>query len=198
MAEAAFIEKIEKIKMIYRILILAGTVALMGVAFVFLVYTPKTKQIEQLQSEINGLDQRITQAKIRARNLPKFEKEFEDVEHQFQLALRLLPNKREIPALLRGITQLGADANLQFRLFSPGRERPRDFYIEIPVAIQVSGKYYDVASFFDKVGKMERIVNILNVSMKPEKGHSTTLNTSCEAVTYRFKGSTDGAAAKKR
>jgi len=52
-----------------------------------------------------------------------------------------------------------------------------------------------VAVFFDKVGQMERIVNILNVSMIPVKDRSTILNTKCDAVTYRFKGEID--ASKK-
>ncbi len=63
--------------------------------------------------------------------------------------------------------------------------------MEIPVSIEVSGTYHNVAIFFDKVGQMERIVNILNVSMTPQKDRSTTLTTKCDAVTYRFKGDTD-------
>jgi len=56
------------------------------------------------------------------------------------------------------------------------------------VSIQVTGNYHDVAVFFDKVGRMKRIVNIINVSMQPEKSLSTMLNTKCTAITYRFKG----------
>jgi len=92
---------------------------------------------------------------------------------------------------LKGITQLGTDSQLEFRLFSPQKETPKDFYLEIPVSIEVSGSYHNVAMFFEKVGQMERIVNILNVSMTPLKDRSTTLNTKCDAVTYRFKGETD-------
>lgn len=63
--------------------------------------------------------------------------------------------------------------------------------MEIPVSIEVSGTYHDVALFFDRVGRMERIVNILNVSMKPKQERATTLTTTCDAVTFRFKGTTD-------
>jgi Tfp pilus assembly protein PilO len=48
------------------------------------------------------------------------------------------------------------------------------------------------------VGQMERIVNILNVSMTPQKERSTTLTTRCDAVTYRFKGETDASAQPKK
>jgi type IV pilus assembly protein PilO len=89
---------------------------------------------------------------------------------------------------LRKVTELGNESNLDFRFFDPKKEIARDFYVEIPVSIEVRGKYHDVAVFFDKVGHMDRIMNIHNVSMKPVKAQSTTLTTKCDAVTYRFKG----------
>lgn len=197
MEENSLLGKIEKLKMVYRILILAGTVVLLVGLFAWLVVAPKTGQIDAAEKEIAKLDEQLNQAKIRARNLKKFEKELSEVDAQFQEALHLLPNQREIPALLSNITKLGNDSQLEFRLFSPNRERVRDFYIEIPVSIEISGNYHNVAVFFDKVGRMERIVNILDVSMKPVKERSTILTTTCDAVTYRFKGSSDVEAKKK-
>ena len=196
MPTGAIFEKVEKLKMIHRILIFAGTIVLLAGLFAWLVYVPKTNEISRLSIEIAGLDQKINQAKIKVRSLKKFEREQVEVEAQFQEALRLLPNKREIPALLRSITQLGSDANLEFRLFSPQREKVRDFYVQIPVSMEVSGSYHNVAVFFDKVGKMERIVNILDISMKPIKSRSTSLTTKCSAVTYRFKRKADENAEK--
>ena len=194
MPTGALFEKIEKLKMVHRILIFAGTIVLLVGLFAWLVYIPKTNEISGLRKEIAGLEKKINQAKIKVRSLRKFEREQVEVEAQFQEALRLLPNKREIPALLRSITQLGSDANLEFRLFSPQREKARDFYVEIPVSMEVSGNYHNVAVFFDKVGKMERIVNILDISMKPIKSRSTSLTTKCSAVTYRFKRKADEKA----
>ena len=197
MISPGLIEKVEKIKMPYRLLILVGTLGLMVVAFVFLIYFPKTEQIAKNKKAIVSLNQQIHLAKIRAKELPKLEAELAAVDTQFREALRLLPNEREIPTLLKSITQKGSDSNLVFRLFSPRPERPQDFYIEIPVSMEVSGRYHNVAKFFSKVGQMERIVNILNVNMKPETGLSTNLITTCQAVTYRFKGSVHGEDAQE-
>jgi type IV pilus assembly protein PilO len=165
-------------------------------AFVFLVYKPKTEQINQSRDEVAKLKMEIARVKIRAKNLKKVEAEEKQVNAQFAEALKLLPNKKEIPTLLRTITQLGKDSNLEFRLFQPKKEKPKTFYYELPVAMQVSGNYHDVATFFDKVGHMKRIVNILNVSMKPVKPNSTNLVTTCDAVTYRFKGKANGKPKK--
>ncbi|MBW1798716.1 MAG: type 4a pilus biogenesis protein PilO [Deltaproteobacteria bacterium] len=198
MAAGSFFEKIEKIKMPIRVLILVGTLGLLGGAFYFLIYQPKTDEIRKAKDEVSGLKVQVIKAKRDARRLPEVEAREIEVDSQFKQALKLLPNEKEVPSLLRNITKLGADAKLEFRLFSPRKESPEHFYFRLPVSIEVSGNYHDVATFFDKVGRMERIVNILNVSMRPQKARSTMLITKCEAVTYRFKGKPDEKAKKKR
>jgi len=184
----SFFEMIEKIKMPIRILILLGTVALFLVGFFFAVYKPKTEDIANTTNSINELNRQLNRAKIQRKKLPKVKVEKAQVDTQFREALKLLPNTKEIPRLLKKVTELGNDSNLDFRIFRPKSERSQEFYIEIPVAIEVRGTYHNVAVFFDKVGHMERIMNILNVSMRPVQARSTTLVTTCDAVTYRFKG----------
>jgi type IV pilus assembly protein PilO len=198
MKTGALFEKVEKIKMPIRIAIFLGTIVLLAGLFVWLVYLPYDEEITQTRDEIAKLQQKLNQAEVRVRALKKFEVEFAEVDAQFQEALKLLPNTKEIPSLLKSITQLGTDSQLEFLLFSPQRERAQDFFMEIPVSIEVSGTYHNVAIFFDKVGQMERIVNILNVSMTPQKDRSTTLTTRCDAVTYRFKGETDATQQPKK
>jgi type IV pilus assembly protein PilO len=198
MKKGALFEKVEKIKMPIRIAIFLGTLVLLAGLFVYFFYLPKAEEIARTKEEIARLQMKIDQASAKARNLKKFEGEYALVDAQFQEALKLLPNTKEIPSLLKAITQLGTDSQLEFLLFSPQRERPQDFFMEIPVSIEVKGTYHNVAVFFDKVGQMERIVNILNVSMTPQKERSTILTTRCDAVTYRFKGETDATPQPKK
>jgi type IV pilus assembly protein PilO len=193
MEKGMLFEKVEKIKMLYRALIMVGTLALLGGVFVLFVYLPAVEDIAKMEEEVSRLQQKLNQVAVKARAEKKLQAEYTEADIQFQEALRLLPNTKEIPSLLRTITQLGTDSQLDFILFSPQQEKAQDFYMEIPVSIEVNGHYNNVAVFFDKVGKMERIVNILNVSMKPLKLGSTILNTRCDAVTYRFKGETNAS-----
>jgi type IV pilus assembly protein PilO len=198
MKTGALFEKVEKIKMPIRIAIFLGTIVLLAGLFIYFYFLPKSEEIAKTREEIARLQQKIDQARVRASGLKRFEDEYSQVDTQFQEALKLLPNTKEIPSLLKSITQLGTDSNLEFLLFSPQRERAQDFFMEIPVSIEVSGTYHNVAIFFDKVGQMERIVNILNVSMTPQKERSTTLTTRCDAVTYRFKGEADATPQPKK
>ena len=184
-------EKAGKIKRTHRILIFIGTIVLFGGAFYSLDYMPKAEEIANAKDNVDRLEQQLRIVKIRAKSLQNFRDEYAKVQEQFKQAVKLLPDKREIPNLLKNISQQGLDAKLEFRLFSPQPEKPKDFYMEIPVSMEVRGEYSNVLDFFDRVGRMDRIVNILNISMKPDKPLSTQLLTRCVAITYRFKSEED-------
>lgn len=184
----SFIEKIESIKWSIRVLILLGTVVILGVAFFMTVYRPKTDIIKNTTDSISDLNRNLTRAKLQRKKLPEKQAEIKEVRNQFNEALKLLPNTKDIPGLLKKITEMANESQLDYRIFQLRKERPKEFYVEIPIAIEIRGTYHDVAVFFDKVGHMERIMNIHNVNMKPVKPRSTTLITTCDAVTYRFKG----------
>ena len=184
-------EKAGKIKRTHRILIFIGTIILFGGAFYALDYMPKAEEIANAEANVERLEQQLRTVKIRARSLQKFRDEYAKIQERFHEALKLLPDKREIPNLLKSISQQGLDAKLEFRLFSPQPEKPKDFYMEIPVSMEVRGEYINVIDFFDRIGRMDRIVNVLNINMKPDKPLSTSLLTRCTAITYRFKGEDD-------
>ena len=183
----AFFDKISKLPMLYRILIYVGTIVLLLGLYIWLVHIPKTGEIATIKSNIDNLDREIRLAKVKAKNLKKLETDLAKAQQDLKFAIRLLPTTSEIPSLLKNITKLGNDSNLEFILFSPEKEVPRKFYVEIPVGIEVKGIYHDVAKFFDKVGKLDRIVNVVNVSMNPITANSTILRTSCKALTFSFR-----------
>jgi len=185
MDTAELIEKIEKIKLIYRILIFAGTLSLLCGLYFWLVHIPKSEDIAKFETKNAKLVAQITEAKQKSNNLAKFEEDMEQVKVQYEEALTLLPKKEEIPSLLRNITELGTSSNLEFSSFAPSKGAVEHMYTQISVNIAVKGRYHDVLMFFDRVGKLKRIVNIKNVTMSPS-GDSGELSVNCKAITYKF------------
>ena len=191
-------KKAEKLKRLHRLLIFFGAIGLIGGGFAFLIYMPKAEAISQKEKEIASLEDKIRLGKIRAKNLPALKEKKAEIDKKLIAALELLPDEREIPSLLKGITEQGIDAGLEFKLFVPELEVAKDFYVEIPVTIEVEGDYRNVAEFFYKVSKMKRIVNIINISMRPKDALSVRLITRCNAVTYRFKEKEEETQNRKR
>ncbi len=187
-ALAPVFERIEKLTKPQRIGIYAGTLVLILGLSVWLSFWPKYEQIDRLGKQLQQVKAELAKARKNADELNEWRSKMKKKEAQYKTVMRALPEKEEIPSLLAGISQAGKDAGLEFLLFQPRPESTKEFYAEIPVAINVSGGYHQVAVFFDKVANLPRIVNIRDVKMVPEsgKGAGGTLKTACQAVTYKF------------
>ncbi|MBW2621222.1 MAG: type 4a pilus biogenesis protein PilO [Deltaproteobacteria bacterium] len=191
------IDKIGKLSRLYRILICLGIFSMLIGPFVYFSYQPKVKKIDELKQEQETLKTRLVRAKAKARQLKHFQDKLKKAQTEFKIAVKKLPEKKEIPSLLLSISRSGRDAGLEFLLFEPRDERTKEFYAEIPVSIIVTGNYHKTALFFDKVARLHRIVNIDDIKMIATKG-SGDLRTSCTAVTYRFVETKPNKASKKR
>lgn len=182
------VEKILKLPNKQKAALLFLILFLEGAAFFYGLQEPKYKQFKALQSHLNDLQNQIQENKKIADNLPKFKKEYEQLQKELEAALTELPNQKEIPTLLTSITNLGKGAGLDFLMFRPKPEEPKDFYSAVPVDIVVSGSFYNVANFFVAVGNLPRIVNINNVAVSDIKdvGGRTMMKVNCLATTFRF------------
>ena len=179
------IDKIEQLSKVQRIMIYVFSFLILIGSFVYFAYLPKYKEIGKLEKEYTKVSKKLTVAKKNAKQLNSWRAKMKKKEAQFKLVMQALPEKKEIPSLLANVSQSGKDAGLEFMLFQPKPEVLKDFYAEIPVSIQVTGNYHQVAIFFDKVSKLSRIVNIKDIDMAPGKADEK-LTTSCTAVTYKF------------
>jgi type IV pilus assembly protein PilO len=182
------LEKILKLPTKQKAALLGLILVAIVAAFFFVLLQPKMKELKELQTKLEGLHSQVQETRKVANNLPKYKAEFERLQKELDSALTELPNQKEIPSLLTSITSAGKGAGLDFLVFRPKPDQPKDFYAEVPVDIVVSGPFVGVANFFVAVGNLSRIVNINNVSfsdIKSERGRTTT-KVTCQAVTFRF------------
>lgn len=193
------IEKILKLPLQQRIIILVMFLAIEGAALYFALVQPKTKQLKDLQTKYDALQNEVQENKKIANNLGRYKNEFEQLKKDLDAALTELPNQKEIPSLLTSITSVGKGAGLDFLSFRPQPEVPKDFYAVVPVAIAVSGSFYSVANFFVAVSNLPRIVNIKDVNftdIRNEQGR-IFVKVSCLATTFRFLDKKEAPDAKK-
>jgi type IV pilus assembly protein PilO len=188
-----FLEKVENLSKVQRILISSLFFVLILAVFGYFLYWPKLEKIGTLTTRLTELEKKLVGAKRNAANLKKFEAKMKEAQTQFNLAMRKLPEKEEIPSLLTSISDAGQAVGLEFLLFQPKNEKKKEFYAEIPVAMNLRGDYHNLAIFFDQVARMNRIVNIRNIRMNRAKGGKLT--AKCTAVTYKF---IDTPAKKKK
>ncbi len=186
--------------------LLAGLILIIvGLDWTFF-YSPLSNRIFDLEEQIKNA--RIDQTRKRnlTRDSAKLKKQLDELNIMLRKAVAQLPDRKEIPELLSSISGKAREAGLEILIFRPQAENLRDFYAEIPVDIVVRGGFHNVVTFFDEVGRLNRLVNIRNIEMRnPEvNGAKMSVQTSTQAITFRFLDEAERArieaarAAKKR
>lgn len=190
------VEVIKKLPTKQKAIALVVILVLIAGLYWYLAYNPKAVELAGLVASSEKLQAELTESQALAADLPRFKEEVVKLNEQLKKALIELPDKKEIPSLLTNISNLGTESGLEFLSFKPMPEAPAGFYARVPVALNVKGSFYEVATFFDKVGKLPRIVNISDVTTGGAKleGGKLVLTTSCLATTYRF---IEGESVKK-
>jgi len=143
----------------------------------------------------------FTSKKMQAVNLPLYKQQMVDIEKTFGVLLRQLPNKAEVDGLLSDISQAGIGRGLEFELFKPDtKEKPSEFYAELPVTIKVVGKFHDLGMFAMDVSKLPRIVTLHEITISPSsaKDGQVKLVMDATAKTYRYLDQGEMAPKKKK
>lgn len=193
------VEKILKMPLYQRVLLLIAIAATLIGAYVYFSYLPAQEELKQFQNKNEKVLVKLQESRRIANNLPRFKAEYENMKKQLDLALNELPNKSEIPSLLSSIAGLAKDNGLEVVQFKPGKEITKGFYAEVPVSLQLNGTYHEMAFFCEAVSELARIVNLGNLSLgkaRQEDGE-TVLSITATATTYRFIENPTPSSSKK-
>lgn len=182
------LERFGKLPRVQRVAVLSLVLVILVAMFWTLVYSPKSEELDQLQTRHAELAAEKDKVKRRAENREKFEAELQELTSQLKEALRELPNEREIPDLLKRISSVGKKVGLEVRRFQPLPEVKQEYYADVPVSLQVYGSYHEVAMFFDRLSKLGRIVYVRDIAMEEsgERAGKSMLKVEGKAVTFRF------------
>jgi type IV pilus assembly protein PilO len=182
-------EKINKLPVTQKLLILGGLLILIFGLYFYFFYVPKSKQLSGLKGQLSTLESERITKKATADNLPIFQKEIKRLNEKLKRALVKLPSQAEIDQLLIEIPVKASESGLEILSFRPAGEIRKGFYAEVPISISLSGRYLDMASFFDRLANMPRIVHVDNIDLKPQAGkigREVVLNSNIVITTYRF------------
>jgi len=121
----------------------------------------------------------------RSANLESYKLQLIEMEESFGAMLGQLPDKTEVADLLVDVSQTGLAAGLEFELFEPQAEEPKEFYAELPIKIRVIGSYHEFGQFISGLAALPRIVTIHNIEIEPVDG-GEKLALQATAKTYRY------------
>ncbi len=128
-----------------------------------------------------------------AAKLELYKEQLAEMRASFGALLRQLPEKTDVESLLVDVSQTGLASGLEVKRFKPSAEEKKGFYAELPIALEVSGSFHQLATFISGIAALPRIVTISDMKLQPasknEKDEISTtgkLQMSATAKTYRY------------
>jgi type IV pilus assembly protein PilO len=188
-----------------------------GGLFYYFQWSGMVAQEEQKTTDLSALQSDIRSLEVTANKLQEFQREVALREAKLEMLKRILPADKETPELMKKVQDLATQSNLSVKKFNPGPTVNREFpvegapttkpgarpqpakpgqapaqvaehYQEWPINVDLTGTYHNLGMFFDRVGRLSRLVNVGNIKIKaqsPQKA-ANTIQVSCVATTFVY------------
>ncbi|MEO5574398.1 MAG: type 4a pilus biogenesis protein PilO [Gammaproteobacteria bacterium] len=165
-------------------LVVILSIAILGAGYWFDTQHQLT-ELKAAEAKEQELKLSFESKQAKAVNLEGYTAQLQEMKKTFGAMLRQLPSKAEVADLLVDISQTGLASGLEFELFSPKTEVPKDFYAELPISIRVTGGYHQLGTFVSGVAALPRIVTLHDASIiHPDKSDKLVMEIT--AKTYRY------------
>jgi type IV pilus assembly protein PilO len=134
--------------------------ALVTVALYFTVF--------KSQNDKNAVAQHAVEIKVRENNelesyrpkLKDMELQLANLKQQLEIERRIVPDEKQVDAFIQTMDGEAVKAGVELRRYSAKPVAAKEYYTEVPFDMELDGPYYSMLNFFDRVGKLERIVNV--------------------------------------
>lgn len=154
--------------------------------------------IENLQQKIFDLEREIEKGRQAKADLPKLEEDIQNYKLELDRLTRILPTRKETPALIKRLKQLNELGFFRLVRFTPGSFVDRQYYLEWPIAVELEGTYHELGQFFDRLSRFSRIINVRDLKIRPYKakkgGPPYTIKATFTQRTFIYKGEAEGGA----
>jgi type IV pilus assembly protein PilO len=120
------------------------------------------------QSESNAAAQHALEDKVRENNelesyrpkLKQMEQQLAELKQQLEIEQRIVPDEKQVDGFITMLDAEAQKAGVEVRRYLAKDAKSQQYYTEVPFEVEIDGPYYSALNFFDRVSKLERIVNI--------------------------------------
>jgi type IV pilus assembly protein PilO len=157
--------------------------------FYYVHYSPTQDNINSIETEIENVEREIKRAEQKESKLKMIREELETKKAVLEKLKAILPEKEEISTILKRIQNIMTSARLRIEKYDPLNLKPREVYIENPIAIILEGNYHNLGIFFDQLSKLKKIFTVdgLNINPLPNMNREYTIRATFTATTYLYR-----------
>lgn len=177
-----------------------GLVAIVGIAYFVVFYGDISSKISAAKSRESQLTTELADARKAEFAFQKDLSELTQRQQRQRELNKMLPTSTEYPAFLSSVQNVANVSGVALTAWTPNPEVPEKFYARVPMKLELSGRFHQVAKFFHGVGQLDRIINMENIELTEPKtvGEDVVLKVEGLATAFRALETTNESAADKR
>lgn len=169
-----------------RILLAVLAAVVIAAGAYYFVVKDKNSDLERKQKEEKTLRESFEKKAFEAANLDRYRAQMIEMEESFGALVKQLPSSTEVPGLLDDIDEKGVQSRLTIKSITPQAEKAKEFYVELPIQVVVTGGYHEFGTFVSGVAGMPRIVTLHDFQIRAAGGQNNLLSMEIMAKTYRY------------
>jgi type IV pilus assembly protein PilO len=163
-----------------------GVVALVLFSYWFIFYSEVASKIEGAGRQKKGLHDELAKEQQAQATYFADRGELALREQRARELNKVLPPEAQEDAFLSSVQQASNAAGIDLKSYTPLDEVTKDFYAKIPMRLEMTGKFHQIAKFAYELGKMDRIINVENIELANPtvQGDEIVLKARCLATAF--------------
>ena len=146
--------------------------AMVGAAYYYIYFNPMYQANQQLDAKIKEKKAENETLKMFEPKLAEVNRNMAILQQQLEIQKRIVPEDKDADQFIKLLHDTAATSGIEIRRYTAMPVSNKEFYSEVPFAIDIDGPYYSVLNFFQRVAELERIVNVGNMQMGNTKSGS--------------------------
>jgi type IV pilus assembly protein PilO len=162
--------------------------ALLAVTYYVLLHTDVAAKIDRERAQTSNLEAELSRQKQAQASYFADRDELAMRQQKQRELNKVLPIDTEAATFLSAIQATSNISGIDLKGWAPLEEVPQTFYAKVPMKLQMTGHFHQVATFIYEVGKQDRIINIENLELSDPKseGEDIVLKATCLATTFHL------------
>src|SRR5215470_12564636 len=170
---------------------------MIGAAYYYIYFNPLYQANQQLTTKIKDKNAENDRLKLFEPKLIEVNRNMAILQQQLEIQKKIVPDDKDADQFIKLLHDTAATSGIEIRRYTSMPVTNKEFYSEVPFAIDIDGPYYSVLNFFQRVSELERIVNVSNMQMANTKNNGAakvkgtytwkpneTVLASCTATTF--------------
>lgn len=131
----------------------------------FTVFKSQRDENAAAQTKLEAKQRENRELEAYRPKLADIERQLASLKQQLDIERRIVPDEKEIDNFMRMVDGEARKAGVEIRRYTSKPYASKEFYTEVPFEVEFDGPYYSMLGFFDRLTKVERIINVTNLAV---------------------------------